>query len=253
MRRLIILLLSTLLIFSCSTTTRTENKSFEIAQDSKSLGEAYMNQGNYTAALKELMDAEKTLPNDPYLQNDLGLVYLAKQRLDLAERHFSKAIALKPDYIPAKNNLGTVYLKQNRWDDAINLFKVISENLLYATPHFSLTNLGWAYLGKQNFIQARDSFHKALKFAPDFVNAIHGLATVYIRTQQSYLAEPLLLKALKSNPNAVILHADLATAYETMHQLSKAKQSWQTVLQLEPIGPLSEEAELRIRHIEQTF
>ena len=87
-------------------------------ESSRNLGEAYMAQGNYTAALKELMAAEQLTPDDPYLHNDLGLTYMVKDRLDLAIRHFKKALALKPDYAPAMNNLGAAYLAQQNRDAA---------------------------------------------------------------------------------------------------------------------------------------
>ena len=92
-------------------------------ESSRNLGEAYMAQGNYTAALKELLAAEQLTPDDPYLHNDLGLTYMAKDRLDLAIQHFKKALSLKPDYAPAMNNLGTAYLAQQNWDAAIVCFK----------------------------------------------------------------------------------------------------------------------------------
>ena len=88
-------------------------------ESARNLGEAYMAQQNYTAALKEPLAAEQLTPDDPYLHNDLGLTYMAKDRLDLAIVHFKKALALKPDYAPAMKNLGTAYLAQQNWDAAI--------------------------------------------------------------------------------------------------------------------------------------
>ena len=76
------------------------------------------------------------------LQNDLGLAYMAKKRLDKAEFHFKKAIDIKAEYAPAKNNLGAVYLARQDWNAAIEQFKTVAGDILYATPHFPLTNIG---------------------------------------------------------------------------------------------------------------
>ena len=85
------------------------------AKAARELGEAYMRQGNYIEALKELLKAEQLNPGDHLTQNDLGLVYMSKYRYDLAETHFKKAIKIKPDYAAARNNLGTVYLARKDW------------------------------------------------------------------------------------------------------------------------------------------
>ena len=82
----------------------------EQAIASRNLGEAYMGEGNYTKALRELLKAEQLNPNDPYLQNNLGLTYLAKGNPEKALSHFKRALERKPDYSPARNNLGTAYI-----------------------------------------------------------------------------------------------------------------------------------------------
>ncbi|MFH1155031.1 MAG: tetratricopeptide repeat protein [Pseudomonadota bacterium] len=232
-----ILALSTV---SCASTG--EHRS-QMAQDTKNLGEAYLNQGNYAGALKELLDAEKIIPDDPYLHNDLGLVYMARGRYGLAEEHFTRAVALKPDYVPAQNNLGTALLRQEKWDQAITCYREIVGNLLYATPHFALTNLGWAYLGKKDFRKAKENFSKALDIKPDFVNAVHGLATAYLSTGQADSVENLLGKSLQKNPEAAILHADLARALEATRQYARAKQAWKMVIKLAPETDLAREAD----------
>ncbi|MBT7088796.1 pilus assembly protein PilF, partial [bacterium] len=134
MKNLISLFFVVLFMVSCvSKNMDVENKK-EIALATQRLGEELYRNGNHTAALKNLLEAQKTIPNDPYLFNSLGLVYLVKFRNDLAEKSFKKALEFKPDYIRAKNNLGAAYMKQEKWDLAIQCFKEVSENLLYATP-----------------------------------------------------------------------------------------------------------------------
>ena len=61
----------------------------EQARVTRTLGEAYLQQGNYTESLKEFLKAEKLYSNDHLLQNDLGLAYMAKQHFDQAEYHFT--------------------------------------------------------------------------------------------------------------------------------------------------------------------
>jgi len=247
MKNLISLFFVFLFIASCSSKNMTMENKKERATDIQRIGEAHYNSGQYTAALKNLLDAYKTIPNDPYLNNSLGLVYLAKERYDLAENSFKKALSLKPDYIHAKNNLGAVYLKQKKWNLAIQCFEEVSENLLYTTPERSFANLGWAYFHQKIFTKAKTYFKKSLEIRPDFLNAVHGLASIYIETGYHTLAIDLLHQSLKTKPDAAILHSDLAKVYEALKEFDNARKSWNIVVKIEPANsPLSREAQTRL-------
>jgi len=244
-----------LLIFMITGCASHEKEQIKIATATKSLGEAYMAQGKHIAALKELLDAEKIIPRDPFLQYDLGLVYMARGKYDLAERHLEKAIALKNDYTEAKNSLGIVFMKQKKWDDAISMFQRIADNLLYATPHYPLSNMGWAFLGKGDLKNAEVSFKKALTIKPNFINAIHGLAATYLAQNQITLARQLLDEAILKYPDEPFLHADLAKTLEAQGLPKEATQSWQQVITL--VSPaeseLKKEAAKQLRRLSSGF
>ena len=236
-----------LFLVSCSPKYMDMGKKKENAIALQRIGEAHYNSGKYTAALKSLLEAHQTIPDDPYLNNSLGLVYLAKKKYDLAENSFKRALDTKSDYIHAKNHLGAVYLKKKKWDLAIQCFKETSENILYATPEISFSNLGWAYFHKKMFNTAKPFFNKALEIRPDFLNAIHGLASIYIETGYHIQAVDFLQNALKKNPGAAIIHSDLATVYEALKNFDHAKKSWNAVLKIEPAtSPLAKEAQKRL-------
>ena len=139
-----------ILVVSCATPASLEDKRKQ-EEASRLLGEAYLAQQNYTAALREFLKAEQIYSKDPYLYNDLGLTYMAKNQLNLSIESFQTAIKLKPDYSPAKNNLGTAYLAKKDWEQAIACFSELTEDLLYATPHYPLSNLGLAYFNKRDY------------------------------------------------------------------------------------------------------
>jgi len=250
MKNLICLVLAFFFLISCASKATNVGTKKEIAEATQRVGEEYYNSGQYTAALRNLLDAYKTLPDDPFLNNSLGLVYLAKYRPDLAETHFKKALNLKPDYTQAKNNLGVTYLKQKKWDLAIHCFKEISGNLLYATPETPLANLGWAYFHQKMYKTAKTYFKKSLEFRPDFLIAVHGLASIYIETGYYPRAINFLHRELEKNPGAAILHADLAKVYDALKDFKKAKKSWEVVLKLVPeTSPLAREATKKLSEL----
>ncbi|MBC8440524.1 MAG: tetratricopeptide repeat protein [Deltaproteobacteria bacterium] len=247
MKNIIFLFFVFLFLVSCSSKNMDMENKKENAIDIQRIGEAHYNSGKYTAALQSLLEAHQIIPNDPYLNNSLGLVYLAKERYDLAENSFKKALELKSDYIHAKNHLGVVYLKQKKWDLAIGCFKEVSDNLLYATPEISFSNLGWAYFHQKKYITAKNYFIKSLEIRPNFLNAIHGLASIYIETGNHNQAIDFLHHALETNPGAAIIHSDMAKVYEALKNFDKARKSWNIVLKLEPAtSPLAREALKRL-------
>ncbi|MCF8138772.1 MAG: tetratricopeptide repeat protein, partial [Desulfotignum sp.] len=162
--------------------------------------------------------------------NSLGLAYMGKNRDDLAIPVFKKALALKPDYTEALNNLGAAHLRQKKWDPAISAFEKVLEDLLYPTPQFPLSNLGRAYLEKQDYIRAETYFSQALDLSPGFVTAAHGLSLVFLETGRENNAIEFLTARLMAYPESALLHADLARAYEAKGWTNEARQSWQNVL-----------------------
>ncbi|MCF8090856.1 MAG: tetratricopeptide repeat protein [Desulfotignum sp.] len=215
--------------FACTSVSRHDES--RLAEAVKTQGDALLLQGDYTAALSRLLDARKMMPDNPYLLNSLALAYMGKGRDDLAVSSLEQALDLKPDYTEALNNLGAAYLRQEKWDMAISAFKKVLDDLLYPTPQFPLSNLGWAYLGKQDYMQAESYFLQALDEKPGFITASHGLARVFLETRQEDKAIKFLTACLQRDPDAAILHADLARVHEAGGRIEKARKSWQKVLQ----------------------
>jgi type IV pilus assembly protein PilF len=237
------------ILSSCASSADRQNN-VKIAQAMKKEGDVFQTQGNYTAALTKLLDAEKLTPKDPYLQNSLGLAYRGKKRDDLAVTAFKKAISAKPDYIEAINNLGAAYLRQKKWDMAIENFNMVLDNLLYPTPHYPLSNIGWAYLRKKEFYLAENYFIKALDESPWFTAASHGLAQVYLQTGRMNLAMDYLHQCLNRTPDTAIFHADIAQAYEGKGLIEQAIKSWQRVLTLVPErSALAKQAEIKLSEL----
>jgi tetratricopeptide (TPR) repeat protein len=217
----------------------------------RNVGEAYLIQGNYTAALNELLNAEKKYANDPILHNYLGLVYRAKDKLPLAIEHFKKAVDLKPDYAPARNSLGEAYLAMKNWDSAIVCFKEVTGDLLYATPHYPLTNLGWAYYNKKEFALAESYYKEALKIDPNFPIALRGLGLTYLAIGTPRDAVNCFERAVKYSPGFPELFSDLAGTYVILKEYNKAVIFYKKVIDIAPGSRLAVEARNEIARIQK--
>lgn len=234
------------LIFSgCAGNEKAKAKRQQ-ADASRNLGEAYLAEGNFTLALRELLKAESMNPEDPFTQNYLGLAYMGKEKLDIAINHFQKALALNPGYAPARNNLGTAYLAKQDWDSAIKTFKTVAEDLLYATPHFPLSNLGWAYYNRGNYEQAERYYLEALDIEPNFAIAQRGLARTYMAMGRPADAVNTLEKAIDKSPRMAELHLEVGKAYAALNQKEKALDAFNKAIALNPESDVAQEAQ-RVR------
>jgi tetratricopeptide (TPR) repeat protein len=66
-----VLLIIGLYVVSCATTNIKVQK--QQGEALRNLGEEYYRRGDYTSALRELLKSEALYPEDPFLQNDLGI------------------------------------------------------------------------------------------------------------------------------------------------------------------------------------
>ncbi|MFC1812931.1 tetratricopeptide repeat protein [Thermodesulfobacteriota bacterium] len=215
----------------------------------RNLGEVHLGRGDYISALKQFLKAEKIYPDDPHLQNDLGLVYKHMERSDLSITHFKKALALKPDYADAKNNLGTVYMAQEDWDTAIAIFKEIIGDLLYATPQNPLFNLGLAYFHKNEYAPAEKYFNDCLKYYKDgfqkdatYIKALYHLGRVYLSSERVPQAVSVLEKAIQDAPRTAELYLFLGNAHILSRDYQKGLNAYNKVIELAPDTPLAQEA-----------
>jgi type IV pilus assembly protein PilF len=243
----LIIIGSGLSVIACAPTNNDILK--KQADASRNLGEVYMNQGQYTAALKELLEAEQKYPNDAMINNSLGLAYLAKERPDLAVDHFKKAIRLQPDFSPAVNNLGNAYLRLNQWDAAIEQFHSLSEDLVYGTPHYPMTNIGFAYYSKGDYKMAEKYYQEALKLQPKFPIALRGLGRTYLKMGEVAKAQEVLFEAISSEPDFTPAYIDLAKTYLMTGETEKAKNAYQHVIKIAPESSFAKEAQQALKEL----
>lgn len=238
--RISTLALILLVMLSACSTTSTAVK--ERAEGKRKLGMQLMGQGDTTGALKELLEAEKLYADDPELQNDLGYAYLAKERPELAVQHFQRALKLKPDFGEVRNNLGVTYLQLGNMDAAIAALMPLTEDLLYPTPHYPLTNLGLAYYRKAQYGESERYYLAALKQAPRFLKALRGLGRTYMAMGEGAKAVRSLRKAVELAPKFQPLYLDLAQAYRQAGDIRGAEETYRALVRMDPYSESAAEA-----------
>jgi type IV pilus assembly protein PilF len=201
------------------------------------IGTAHIQAGQYTPALKELLEAEKLTPNDPAVHYYLGIAYERKGFMDDAFKEFQKAIALKPDYSEAHNFLGTIYLARGNYDEAIASFNKALLNPLYETPSVPLYNMGRAYKAKGDLKGAYASFSEAIRKEPNshLLFALELNLGVIDYQQGSYPeAEKHLTRSIERAPNLAETHYWLGMTQMQLRKRKEAAESFKKVIQLAP-------------------
>ena len=104
-------------------------------------------------------------------------------------------------------------MQKKEWDKAIEQYKIVSSDLLYATPQFVLSNLGLAYYEKKEYLLSEKNFLKALDAQKDFDRALYGLGKTYIAMERAPEAILKLERAAQVAPDAPPVYFELARAY----------------------------------------
>ena len=239
------------LMMSCTTKNIEMQKAR--ADASRNLGEAYLRQGEFRAALKELQKAEQLSPDDYIIQDDLGLAYYNLGDQERAIFHFKKALALNDQYTPARNNLGNAYAENKEWKKAIEQYKIVTDDLLYATPHFPYSNLGRVYYELKEYELAKQNYYKALQLRPGFDRALYGLGKTYLAMGRVPDAIEKLEEAAEKAPDSPAVHFELANAYALNREYRKAYNAYHKVAGLAPNTPLAEKALKAAEKIKNLF
>lgn len=144
--------------------------------------------------------------------NGIGGIYFAVQDRELAIYYFSRALELRPDDPDINNQLGVVYTELRLTDKAISYYKHGIENakkahisteqdMLLASMYM---NMGLAYCYEINYTEAIECYNKALKYKP-------RLSLAY----QNKLLDLNYISHMIENPMYIAkLHKNLNKIYE---------------------------------------
>lgn len=211
------------------------------------LGIVDTNQKDYANALLAFQHALKIEPHSTGTRNNLGNLYVAEAKLDLAEAEFRKVLRLEPGNRDGNYNLGLVLLAKNSPLEAISHFELVhpadnatrfnlarayfrankpvealkvarelsAENKTDVQLHFTL---GVLLAAQKQYHAAQLELEQADALQPETADILYNLGQVYLRASDSAKAELVLNRALKLKPDSPETLYVLAQVYQQQNR-----------------------------------
>jgi len=229
------------LLTGCATMTREDEERSRIMLR---MGVSQMEAGDYPSALKTLLQAEQLNPGDAVIQNNLGLAYFYRDRVDLAEKHLRLALTARPDYTEASNNLGRILSERGKNGEAIQVLLHAQNDLTYPKPAKIFLNLGIAYFRDKQYSVAREKFRKTLEFGRDNCLAQSYMGRTYFETKDFKSAAEVLDRAVGFCKASQYdePHYYSALAHYQLGQINQAESRLEEVVKIYSQGKYTEQA-----------
>ncbi len=158
-------------------------------------------EGRLPQVLAEWEEAARQDPGSAEVQLELGRANAENHRLDKAQEHYRRSIALRPDYARAHQELGTALAAAGKTDEAIATFTRALE--LDPDFHEARFNLGGLLIGRGKADTGLKYLRQAAEAMPDRADAQFslGLALATLGKPQESMAA--LERVLNLEPDHV--------------------------------------------------
>ena len=194
---------------------------------------------NLPLAGERLEKALHANPNDPDVLTGLALWSSLMNRPKDEEAYSRRAIAAKPDFIPARLYLGDSLQAQNRLDDAVQVYR---QALVIAPQNYQAHNELGSILDEQGFTaEAMKEFQLSLDINPDQAMPHFEFAKTFAKSHRLSEAASEFSKALQYDPENPNVRTDLGVVLFQMGKYEEAEQQFSYALQIDPANPNARE------------
>ncbi|MCK4903171.1 MAG: protein kinase [Candidatus Marinimicrobia bacterium] len=159
----------------------------------------------------------------------LGEAYFhGSQDMDNASNAFERAVELDPEFTIAYRHIFDIYGLRNEYDSGIiRATQLIEKNPDNVWGHIFL---GQMFIGKEDYIQAKKTFEKAVQIDPDLSIIYHYLTRVFIELKQFNEGIAFANTLIESNNSRPQLFHLIAQMYIGTNKIGQAIQTYKTVL-----------------------
>ena len=241
----------TLTLVGCATGEKKPVSTAEKANLFLMIANGSLLEGDPTAALASVMEAEALDPENAAVFHTKALAFFAKKDMDQAIAAARKAVELAPNFSEAQNTLGKLLMDQNENDEAEKHFLIALKNPLYRESFKPATSLGILKYRKGDLASAETFLNKAIQESP--VNAcVAHYYQGHISLQKGNI-EKSIKDYEKASKRLCAGFAEaqfaIGVAYARNKQYEKAREKFLEVKNLYPDSKVAEQAVERLRYI----
>jgi tetratricopeptide (TPR) repeat protein len=164
-------------------------------------------------------------------ETNLGAGLHEAGRMDEAVSRYEKAIAIRPDYLPAYNNLGVTLRRQGRVDEAIRAYERGLEAGDYPELHFNLAN---ALIASGRVRDAEAHLKLALAKTPGSAGTHNNLGTALAEQGRVEEAAAEFRAAIAAEPASATAHRNLGNLLATQGRHEEGLRSLATAVEVDP-------------------
>ncbi len=164
------------------------------------LAAEYYTRGQMDAALKRAVHALDEDDGNARAHYMIAIIYQRLGKMDLADKHFRRAVKIDPNDPEIRNAWGTFFCNQRKTADAEKQFNAALKNPLYQTPWVTLTNSGVCALRANNRAKAEQRFRRALSANPGFGPALYQMAELDYKKADYKSARTFIDRYFQSAP-----------------------------------------------------
>ncbi len=178
---------------------------------------------------------------DAYLKGRHHLAASSPQAVELALRHFQRALEFDSRFAPAWAGVAECHLvrasrgmAQPAEASALGFESVARALALDDSLAESHAALGTLKLNRRDFRGALESLQRAIELNPGLPSAHFILGRVYYCTERHPEAQREMLKALSLDPLSMIIHTTVGDAYYYARQYEKSVLYYRMAIELDP-------------------
>jgi tetratricopeptide (TPR) repeat protein len=185
----------------------------------------YVLLNDYEDAIHWLEVAAQMAPSDAGILYSLGRCYYSKDRFLDAGKMYARVLALQPEHLKAEENLGLVYDATNRPDLAEEAFrKAASWANTSGTDEWPFLDFGSFLLDQDRAQEAVDPLRTAVHIRPDCAACHEKLGRALVATHDNAGGIAELERATQIDPKNPKTHFELGRALRQAGQTERAQQ-----------------------------
>jgi protein O-mannosyl-transferase len=215
------------------------------ARAHSNLGNAFLERGDRTAAIRQYETALQLRPDYADAHNNLGRALAQSGRAVEAVSHYEAALRVKPASVDVLTNYGSALAQTGRSRAALAIYAHALE--LEPTAIGPRYDRGNAHFQLGEWPDAASDYTAVLQRQPTHVDARFNLAAALVKLGRIAEAIAQYEAILRLTPNDAATHAELANLLAHLNRTDEAITHYETALRLKPDFAVAREQLTRLR------